>query len=252
MSKQTGSPASTGTGFCEKAESSLQVKPMHITDAVSSMSEGGIHDYYSNGDYWWPNPKTADGLPYIQRDGESNPDFFDAHRQILRRLRTNAANLAAGYKLTGRERYAEKAVELLKEFFLDEATLMNPHLLYAQAIPGVCSGRGVGMIDTLHLAEVPVAIDALKGSAAMAKGIYEGLRQWFADYLNWMCTHPYGIEEMNAKNNHSVCWFVQASVFARFTGNEEKVRFCIDHYKNVLLPNQMAQDGSFPRELART
>ena len=137
-----------------KADSSLGEKPIHITDVVSKLSQGGAHDFYSNGDYWWPNPNILDGLPYICCDGQSNPNAFFEHRIILRKLRTNVANLSAGYLVTGNEAYAEKAVIMLKEFFLDEDTKMNPSLLFTQAIPGVCSGRGIGIIDTLHLIEL--------------------------------------------------------------------------------------------------
>ncbi|MDI6619020.1 MAG: alginate lyase family protein [Clostridiales bacterium] len=235
-----------------KAEASLMADPVHITDAQASMSEGGPHDFYSNGDYWWPNPDTKDGLPYIRRDGESNPDCFSKHRKLLRKMRTNVANLAAGYKISGNEKFACKAVLMLKEFFLDESTFMNPNLLFAQAIPGLCSGRGIGIIDTIHLIDVPLAIRVLRHSPCMKAEIYSGLKRWFADYLKWMTTHPYGIEEMNAKNNHGVCWLVQAAVFAYFTDNHKILDFCRSRYKKVLLPEQMTQDGGFPLELART
>lgn len=236
----------------KKADLSFQREPCHITDAIAILSEGGIHDYYSNGDYWWPNPETPNGLPYIRRDGESNPNAFFEHRQILRQLRTNVANLAAGYLVTENNMYAEKAVLFLKEFFLDDKTKMNPQLLYSQAIPGICSGRGIGVIDTLHLIDVPVAIEALKKSPALTAEILTGLKQWFADYLSWMTTHEYGIDEMNTDNNHSICWHVQASVFAKFTCNKKVEEFCRDRYKTILLPQQMQLDGSFPRELGRT
>ncbi|SHE14238.1 Alginate lyase [Chlamydia abortus] len=235
-----------------KAEAALEAQPRFITDAQAPMSEGGIHDYYSNGDYWWPNPDTPDGLPYVRRDGESNPGSFNEHREIMRSLRTNVAHLAAGYAVSGKEAYADKAVSLLNSFFLAEETRMNPHLLYAQAIPGICSGRGIGIIDTLHLIEVPVAIECLSGSSYMTPEIMAGLQGWFRDYLRWMLTHPYGIEERDTDNNHSVCWHVQAAVFARFVGEEEVLDFCRSQYKKVLLPDQMAADGSFPRELQRT
>ncbi|WP_409344056.1 alginate lyase family protein [Paenibacillus sp. MBLB4367] len=234
------------------ADASLNVRSETIADAAAPMSEGGRHDYYSNGDYWWPNPDTPDGLPYVRRDGESNPGAFMEHRRILRRMRTHIANLAAGYTVTGNERYAEKAVALLQSFFVDEATRMNPHLLYAQAIPGVCSGRGIGIIDTLHLIDVPMAVRALRSSDALTPAVETGLRRWFADYLEWMNTHPFGLEERDEANNHGVCWHVQAAVFARFAGNEEMLDFCRERYRSVLLPEQMAPDGSFPRELART
>ncbi|PZE22229.1 alginate lyase [Paenibacillus xerothermodurans] len=235
-----------------KAERSLSAATVHITDAVASKSEGGIHDYYSNGDYWWPNPDTPDGLPYVRKDGQSNPDNFDRHRLILREMRTHVAQLASAYVITGHEEYAHKAVMFLKEFFLDERTRMNPHLLYAQAIPGVCAGRGIGIIDTLHLIDVPMAVQALISSAHMTDDVLAGLQRWFGDYLYWMSHHENGLEEMNQNNNHSVCWFVQAAAFAHFTRNDEMLQFCRARFKEQLIPDQMALDGSFPREIART
>jgi hypothetical protein len=129
---------------------------------------------------------------------------------------------------------------------------MNPHLQYAQAIPGVSPGRGIGIIDTLHLIEIPVAITAMKDSSALSKGMQAGLEKWFADYLDWMLTSKNGKEEAAAKNNHAVAFWLQAAVFARFTGNEECLAGCRRRFKQVFVPQQMAADGSFPAELART
>ncbi|MEN6335465.1 MAG: alginate lyase family protein, partial [Phycisphaerales bacterium] len=226
--------------------------PVSITQFPAGLSEGGPHDFYSNGDYWWPDPNKPGGLPYVRRDGQSNPDNFSAHRIALRNMRNAVAALAAAYALDGQEKYAAKAVTLLRVFFLDEATRMNPSLLYAQAIPGVSSGRGIGIIDTLHLAEVPLAVMAIDKSKATTPEVRDGLKKWFADYAQWMTTHRYGLDEMNAKNNHSVAYMVQLAVFARLTGDGEKLDLCRRRYKEVFVPQQMAVDGSFPQELART
>lgn len=236
----------------KSAESYLEMAPVHITDEIALMSKGGPHDYYSNGDYWWPNPDTPGGLPYIRRDGESNPVAFFQHRCLLRKLHTAVATLAAAYKITGQEKYAEKAIVLLEEFFLYKATKMNPHLRYAQAIPGICSGRGIGIIDTLHLIEVPVAIYALKSSNALTPDILTNLKKWFSDYLEWLTTHRYGIEEMNQENNHGVAWTLQVALFAILTDNTKKISFCRQRCKEKLLPGQMAKNGSFTAELKRT
>lgn len=235
----------------EKAEKALEEPIPHITDISSDRSEGGLHDYYSNGDYWWPDPDTPDGLPYIRRDGETNPDNFNGHRTMLRHMRTNTVFLTAACELTGEERFGKQAVKILYEFFLDEKTKMNPHLEYAQAIPGVCSGRGIGVIDTLHLADVVFTAEKLWSMKMMKESIYKGLQKWFASYLGWMLTSVNGMEEMNTINNHSICFFVQAAAFALFTDNEKIVDFCRKQYQNVLL-KQMAEDGSFPEELGRT
>jgi hypothetical protein len=235
-----------------KADLSLIAPLISITDTVSERSAGDKHDYYSNGDYWWPNPDTPDGLPYVRRDGESYPGAFLAHRTALRAMRTHVAHLSAGYAVTGNEQYAVKAAALLRTFFLEPSTRMNPHLTYAQAIPGVCTGRGIGIIDTLHLIDIPAAVEVIKASGALTKEDIQGLRQWFADYLLWMNTHPYGLEEQATDNNHAVCWYVQAAAFALFTDNQPILELCRNRFKTVLLPQQMATDGSFPLELART
>lgn len=235
----------------EKAQEALKAPVLHITDIASEKSAGSPHDYYSNGDYWWPNPDTDNGLPYIHRDGQTNPDNFNGHRIIMRQMRTNVVFLTSAYVLTGEEVYGDRAVTHLKEFFLDEETYMAPHLQYAQAILGVCSGRGIGIIDTLHLVDVVFCIEHLRTSAAMTEEIFMGLKTWFCRYLGWMLTDPNGIQEMNKDNNHGVCFFVQAAAFALFTDNERIADFCREYYKNGLL-KQEAEDGSFPRETGRT
>ena len=236
----------------QKAEQALRGKHQFITDHPAPLSEGGPHDYYSNADYWWPNPDTPDGMPCVCRDGESNPGNFNFHRQALRECRTRAAHLAAACKLTGDEKYASTAATLLEGFFVSEETKMNPRLPYAQAVPGQRGGKTCGIIDTLHLAEVPYAAQALKGSPHMTAALAGGLKGWFGEYLHWLKTDPFGITEMNWGNNHTITWHVQAASFARFIGDEETLAFCRDAYKSVILPKQMAPDGSFPRETRRT
>lgn len=235
----------------EKAELALKAPVPHITDAAYALSPGSPHDYCSNGDYWWPDPASPDGLPYIRRDGETNPNNFNRHRLLLRRMRTLTVYLACAYKLTGEEPYASKGVRILREFFLDEATYMSPRLDFAQSIPGLCPGRGIGIIDTIHLADIPAAIRAFKGSPSLTEEVERGLKQWFSNYLGWMLTDQNGIEEMNTENNHSVCFFMQAAVFSLFTGNQLMADFCKEHYKRALV-KQMEPDGSFPKELSRT
>lgn len=239
------------TSLLNQAESALISPIPHITDAVCPQSPGSVHDYCSNGDYWWPNPSSPDGLPYIRRDGQSNPGNFNEHRKLLRRMGDQTVSLACAYSLTKEERFAKRAVSVLKEFFLDEETKINPHLSFAQSIPGICPGRGIGIIDTIHLADIPFAFWALQGSPAVTEDIQKGITDWFARYLGWMLTSENGIEEMNTRNNHSVCFFMQAAVFSLFTGNELIAGFCRRHFKEVLL-KQMARDGSFPEELSRT
>ena len=126
----------------QAATAALALEPISITQFRAPLSEGGPNDFYSNGDYWWPDPTKTNGLPYVQRDGESNPNNFNQHRRAIAHLRDGVAALGAAYQITGEDRYAAKAAELLRVFFLAPKTRMNPHLKYAQAIPGRTPGRG--------------------------------------------------------------------------------------------------------------
>ena len=209
-------------------------------------------DFYSMADYFWPNPKTATGLPYVNRDGESNPDNFDAHRLILRQMRDAVSTLAAAYLVSGDAAYARRAAEWLQVFFVDPATRMNPHLRFAQAVLGVTPGRSYGIIDTLHLAEVPLAAAAIADATGVPPATIPAVRAWFADYLHWMLTDPNGRKEAATINNHSVAYYLQVAVFARFTGDTAVLDDTRRVFCETLLPGQLAPDGSFPRELART
>ncbi len=229
----------------------LSEKPITITAAQSPRSAGGLHDFFSEGDYWWPDPNNPGG-PYIQRDGMTNPDNFTEHRRHLMRLSVQVPALVAAWKLTKDARYAKHAGHHLRAWFIDGTTHMNPNLQYAQAIHGRFTGRGIGIIDTIHLVEVARAIEVLQNGKALAPADHKGVKLWFSSYLDWMTTSKNGLDEREAKNNHGTCWVMQVAAFASLTGNQRLLDFCRDRFKTVLVPNQIAADGSFPEELRRT
>lgn len=235
----------------QAAKGYLGASVVTVTDTFSTRSSGGKHDYYSEGDYWWPDPDHPDG-PYIRRDGESNPDNFLAHRKAMRRLSKMVPALVAAYKISGEEKYAGEAVKHLKGWFINEGTKMNPNLQYSQAIMGRNEGRSIGIIDTIHLVEVAQAIKVLDEAGYLSEDNREGLYHWFSSYLDWLTTSEFGIEEKLHGNNHSTAWALQASAFARLVDNQAVMEECRNLFKNTLLPDQMAQDGSFPDELDRT
>lgn len=235
----------------QQAAWAMEQVPVTVTAAYSPRSAGTKHDFFSEGDYWWPDPKSPDS-PYVQRDGMTNPDNFVAHRLAMIRLSTIVGALSSAYVLTRDQKYAAHALRHCRAWFTDTATKMNPHLLYAQAIKGRVTGRGIGIIDTIHLIEVVQGLLAIEKISGRNKDAFSGIRQWFAEYLQWLMTSKYGKDEMNAQNNHGTCWVMQAGAFALFTKNEEVLKFCRERYKTILLPNQMAMDGSFPLETRRT
>lgn len=232
------------------ASNYVSLSPKTITSVPSSKSPGGLHDFFSEADYFWPNPSNPNG-PYVNRDGQSNPDNFVEHRKVMIALSIQMPALTAAWLLTGNKQYSQKASDHLRAWFLQPETRMNPNLEFSQGVHGVSTGRSYGIIDTLHLVEVARAA-SLVAPAVMTKSEQEALHFWFREYLHWMKTSEKGIAESKTLNNHAICWALQAAEFARLIGDAQTRREVSAQFKEVFLPNQVATDGSFPRELART
>lgn len=231
------------------ADRYLREAPVTITAFAAPRSPAGRHDYYSEADYWWPDPANPQG-PYIRKDGYSNPDKFTAHREAVIRLGVQLPALAAAYVVTGNARYAEQAERHLQAWFVAPETRMNSNLEHAQAIIGVNTGRGIGVIDTLHLVEVARAVSVLKAARPPAP-VYAPTVAWFDAYLTWMTTSANGVDERDQKNNHGTCWALQAAAFAQLAGRSAELEAARGRLK-ALIPGQIAADGSQPLELART
>jgi hypothetical protein len=227
----------------------LSLPPQTVTSFVSPTSPGGKHDYYSQGDYWWPDPAHPNG-PYIRRDGMSNPNRFEDHRQALIRLSLQMPALVVAYDVSGDKRFANAAQRHLDAWFVDPATRLAPHLDHAQAITNLNTGRGVGLIDTLHLVEVARAAYRLDQKGQL--GNRAAIIDWFSRYIRWMTTSANGIEERDSVNNHASCYVLQLAAFAQLVGDQATTAWCVDRFKTALVPKQIAIDGTLPLELART
>jgi len=224
--------------------------PLTITAFPAARSAGGLHDFYSQADYFWPNPNDPDG-PYINRDGKSNPENFDEHRKRMVALSIQMPALTAAWLLTGERNYAVAACDHLRAWFVTPETRMNPNLQFAQAVQGVSTGRSYGIIDTLHLVEVARAASFLTPKILSPQDS-RAVRSWFSSYVDWLSNSEHGTQERDAKNNHAMCWALQVAEFARLVGNRSVQSDVYRRYREILLPNQEAIDGSFPQELART
>ncbi|MEG9437307.1 alginate lyase family protein [Edaphobacter sp. HDX4] len=232
------------------AKKYVSIAPVTITAFRSPKSPGGLHDFFSQADYFWPNPKNPDG-PYISRDGQSNPENFDDHRRAMVNLSLQMPALTAAWLLTGDSRYAKHAAAHLRAWFVTPATRMNPNLEFAQGVHGASTGRSYGIIDTLHLVEVARAASFL-GPESLSASDKQGLKQWFREYLEWLKTSQKGTKERTALNNHATCWALQASEYARLIGDEGTREEIRTWFKGTLLTDQLGKDGSFPKELVRT
>ena len=214
---------------------------------------GDKHDYMSIVPYWWPNPSTSNGLPYVRRDGEVNPERDEvSDRKKLDNLVQRVKTLALGYFFAGRQEYAAQAAKLLRVWFLDEATKMNPHLRYAQAVPGRSSGRGAGIIETHNLPELIDAVGMLAGSKSWSERDQRDLQKWFEAYLTWLRESSEGGAEAGAQNNHGTWYDVQSASYALFCGKHETAKEILNDMAARRIAKQIESDGRQPRELERT
>jgi hypothetical protein len=235
-----------------QADALLAAKPRTIAAIAAPRSPAGPQNYYSEGDYWWPDPANPGG-PYIRRDGRSNPDKFDGHRDALIAFGRTVPALAALLDLTGEARFADAAMRHLAAWFVDPKTRMNPDLNHAQAIIGVNTGRAIGVIDTLQIVEVAraAALFARRNAPGYA-AIRAGVEGWFTAYLDWLTTSPFGTTERDEKNNHGTCWLLQVASFAALLGRQDILADARTRLQAIIIPTQITPDGRQPLELART
>lgn len=241
------------TKLSEDADAALAARPEAVTEKAALPPSGDPHDYQSLGPYWWPNPDTTDGLPYVRRDGEVNPESeTQGDRARLGRTWGRVETLALAAFLLGREECGKHTALLLRTWFLDSATRMNPHLRYGQAIPGVCEGRDIGIIDTRAVGTLLDAVALLEAVGAWGGEDAAGLRAWMAAYLDWLRTSKHGRGEAGQHNNHGTWYDVQVASIALFVGREDVARAVLSAAAERRISAHIAPDGSQPHELART
>jgi Alginate lyase len=234
------------------AKTALGLAPLSVMDKAVTPPSGDKHDYMSQAPYWWPDPSRPDGKPYIRRDGERNPEISRiTDHDNLGRLTSAVATLGLAFHLTGREEYATQAARLVRAWFLDPATRMNPHLRYGQGIPGTNDGRGIGIIETRGLPELVDGVGLLGGSPAWTGADRIGLQAWMRDYLTWLVESPHGNEEATNGNNHETWYDVQVTALALYTGQPDLARRTVDGARQRIA-RQIEPDGRMPRELERT
>lgn len=236
-----------------EADAALTAGPFSVMDKKETPPSGDKHDYMSLAPYWWPDPAKLNGLPYIRRDGETNPERYKCTDDAeFNKLQSAVHALGLGYYFTGKEEYAAHAALLLRTWFLDPATRMNPNLSFAQAVLGVNTGRGTGLIDDHGLPRLLDGITLLAGSASLTAQENDALRKWFTEYLNWLQNSANGRQESNAKNNHGSWMDQQVVGIALFLGKKEPAHRIAESAKAIRIAVQIKPDGSQPLELVRT
>ncbi|WP_326525507.1 alginate lyase family protein [Sphingomonas sp.] len=236
-----------------RADAALARKPGSVMDKTTIPPSGDRHDYISLGPYWWPDPANPKG-PYQRRDGDVNPERdgrrFD--RTALGRMNGDAATLGLAYYFSDDARYATQAAAVVRAWFLDPATRMNPNMTHAQMVPGRADGRPEGVLDTSGMMAVIEAVGLIAPSGALNPDEVRALEAWFGRYLDWLQSSPNGKGERAARNNHGIWYDAQAMSFALFARRPDVAEKTLLAFPKTRIATQMTPDGALPAELART
>lgn len=237
------------------AKVALEEKPFSVTDKEKLAPSGDKHDYASYSRYWWPDPNQPDGLPFIRRDGETNPSsqsLKESDRQRIGSFGKNTETLGLAYYLTGDEKYAKKAAELLRVWFLDQETYMNPNVNHAQCRPGHNNGTKSGILDGRLMIRALEGSLLIASSSALSDNEKNKLRAWAGEYFNWLTSNEMALDEAASKNNHGSFYDVQAIYFALYSGNRKAATHIAQNFTQNRILSQINPDGSMPKEIART
>jgi hypothetical protein len=236
-----------------EANKRLDMDPVSVMEKEVTPPGGSKHDYTSLGKYWWPNPKTKDGLPYIRKDGVVNPETKNiSDDENFGNLVKAVGSLTLGFYITNETKYSDKAAQLLRVWFLDEKTKMNPNMNYSQFIPGKSEGRGTGIIDTHWFALIVDDISLLETSKSWTNEDDLNFKLWVNQYLDWLINSKNGKDESNAKNNHGSWYDVQVVSIALFLDKIDLAKKYLEDVKTKRISLQIEVDGKQPLELVRT
>jgi hypothetical protein len=235
-----------------KANSYLSQKGPSVMDKIRIPPSGDKHDFLSLAPFHWPDNTKPNGIPYVYRDGEFNPEINTAHDGIyLHRMIERVKILSVAYYFTGDTVYANKTSELLRIWFLNNDTYMNPNLQHAEVITGKNNGTRSGIIAGNYFPVVLDSVRLIEHSPAWTDDDQKGVELWFEKYLEWLLNSKFGKKESKAMNNHGTWYDVQASAIALFLNKTEITKNILENNKNVLISEKIQPGGQQSFELGR-
>ena len=249
----TPQDAAAYTTLIAKADGLLAMKPESVLNKTLTPASSDKHDFLSFGPYWWPDPAKPGGLPYIRRDGDRNPEMAKGSDSLaLARLGAAVETLGLAYRFSRDERYAAKAAALARVWFIDPATRMNPNFQHAQAIPGITTGRGIGIIEARWLININEGLAMLGASKAWTAQDRTAMKGWLGDFYTWLRTSKNGRDEEGEHNNHGSWYDALAAHLALVIGRNDDAKAVLQRGFAQRLAAHIAPDGAQPHELART
>ncbi|MFT2091187.1 alginate lyase family protein [Paraglaciecola sp. 2405UD69-4] len=242
------------TRLIQQADEALLLDGYSVVDKTILPPSNNRHDYLSISRYWWPDNSKSDGLPWVRRDGVTNPDTQtdQVDRKRLGGMSKSVHILALAYFLSGDEKYAQKGVSFIKRWFLEDDTKMNPHLEFAQSVPGIDKRRRSGILDGRLIPEKMLdSITLFSASPWWSAKDNEDMNQWLSEYLSWLTTSKIGKAGAKQTNNHGSWYYFQVTALSWYLGDTSSLRQALEHTQSHMM-QQFDEQGAQHHELART
>ncbi len=224
-----------------------------VVDKGAVPPSGDKHDFFSIGRYFWPNAQTADGLPWVRRDGDVNPTGFSElyDKQASDDMFSAVAILGQGYFFHGEEAMVARAAEYVTKWFVDPATRMHPNLNFAEGVPGKAFGRAQGIMAFSKMVDLLDALALVQDSPSWTPEVASGLRAWISEFYVWLGTHPNALREGEARNNHGTYFDAQQAALALYLGKQDEARAIVEAAKERRIATPIEPTGLQPFEVER-
>ncbi len=237
-----------------KADELLDMEANPVINKTIIPPSGDKHDYMSIAPYFWPDPSKPDGMPWIARDGEVNPQTRgDDTDQVRMKNLLNAVELLTfAYCYSGDKKYSSKAKDLIRVWFIAADTKVNPSMNYGQSIPGGVDGRHIGIIEWTGIPNLVTAIQIFDRDGLLDGNFKDAVNDWLQQYLDWLTTSEIAKREDDMKQNHGSWFDFQAIGLLRYFNRNDEARQRAETAKTKRIASQIEPDGSLPLELRRT
>ncbi len=241
------------------ADKLLDAKPTTVMDnddkrLVKPETMGASkHDFLNTSKYVWPDGKGW--LKYDETQGV-NTDWRNYSVSGLGPMVNRIKTLGLAYYFSGDEKYAAKAVEFARVWYLDPETKMNPNYQYGvvrpvNGKPGEYVTGPAGVINCHSHTYVMAGLSLIRGSKAYTPEFDKGMKEWVSQLYDWMLNHEYGKAEDRSKGNHAVAYDQVMLSFALFVGNDAEAKRIVDSFPEKRIFKQIEPNGEMAQETRR-
>ncbi len=238
----------------KEADKALSAPNYSVTDKTFIPPGATANDFVSLSSQYFPDENSSDGLPWLKKPGETNPDSKTdkVDRARIKDMANTVYTLSQAYYVSGNEAYAQKASTMLKTWFLITRTRMSPHLQYAQTIPGDDSRSSSGIMDgRLIPLNILDSVNLIRNSEHWTERFDGVMNQWFTQYLTFLTTRKMGQNASKKKDRNGSWYYFQTTALSWYLNDLKTLKKQLKLAK-AKMKEQFNADGGLVDEIKRS